>query len=216
VLAELSNGDDALRVRLGAAVGYDVNERRFAPDALIVKAAADEVNRAWCSLLPHQSMAVVVETGQRHLQSMPAAIPVTDLTAFCNRLSGNGIALGVATNDFESIAREQLQQVDALSHFPFICGFDSGFGAKPEPGMILGFCEHAGLEPAAVAMVGDSAHDLDAGRAAGAGLLVGVLTGPATRADLQPMADVVLDDISHLPDYLNIGSHCVGAGNHVR
>ena len=82
--------------------------------------------------------------------------------------------------------------------------------------MILGFCEHAGLEPAAVAMVGDSAHDLDAGRAAGAGLLVGVLTGPATRADLQPMADVVLDDISHLPDYLNIGSHCVGAGNHVR
>ena len=50
-------------------------------------------------------------------------------------------------------------------------------------------------------MVGDSAHDLIAGRAAGM-QCVGVLTGTATRADLAPLADVVLPDIGHIPDWL--------------
>ena len=51
-------------------------------------------------------------------------------------------------------------------------------------------------------MVGDSTHDLIAGSAAGVGLRVGVLTGPATVDDLEDYADIVLSDISLLPAYL--------------
>ncbi|MGD2172342.1 MAG: HAD family hydrolase, partial [Gammaproteobacteria bacterium] len=40
------------------------------------------------------------------------------------------------------------------------------------------------------------------GRNAGAGLCVGVLTGTSTRADLEPIADLVLEDIGGLPDAL--------------
>ena len=50
-------------------------------------------------------------------------------------------------------------------------------------------------------MVGDSRHDLIAGRAAGM-QTVGVLTGMAELADLAPFADVVLPDIGHLPLWL--------------
>ena len=53
-----------------------------------------------------------------------------------------------------------------------------------------------------VAMVGDSTHDLHAGRAAGM-TTIGVLTGPATEETLAPFADAVLPDISHLPAWLN-------------
>ena len=60
----------------------------------------------------------------------------------------------------------------------------------------------AGLDPARVAMVGDSRHDLEAGRAAGM-RTVAVLTGVARREDLEPHADVVLADIGALPGWLS-------------
>ena len=47
-------------------------------------------------------------------------------------------------------------------------------------------------------MVGDSVHDLEAAKNAGA-IAVAVLSGPAPRDDLSPLADYVLDDISALP-----------------
>ena len=67
--------------------------------------------------------------------------------------------------------------------------------------MLTAFCALTGIPPAACAMIGDSTHDLDSGRAAGM-TTIAVLTGLATRADLEPHADVVLDDISALPDWL--------------
>jgi phosphoglycolate phosphatase len=51
-------------------------------------------------------------------------------------------------------------------------------------------------------MVGDSLHDLHAGRAAGM-RTVAVLTGMASHADLAPHADLVLPHIGHLPDWLD-------------
>ena len=52
--------------------------------------------------------------------------------------------------------------------------------------------------PTQIAMVGDSRHDLEAARAAGA-VAVAVLSGPADRAALAPLADHVVDDIAALP-----------------
>ena len=66
---------------------------------------------------------------------------------------------------------------------------------------MMAFLRWSGLDPEAVAMIGDSLHDLEAGHAAGM-VTVGVLTGPATRAELAPVADVILDDIGALPDWL--------------
>lgn len=204
VLVELSPDNEQRRFELGAAVGYDTRENKFAAGSVIVNGAASESNQIWCDLLPDKSLLQIESVCQRQMQLLPAAIPVTNLEILCAGLKANGIALGVATNDFESVAVEQLAQINATSLFDFICGFDSGFGAKPEPGMILGFCEKTEIEPSQVAMVGDSCHDLDAGRAAGVGLLVGVLTGPASRSELEELADVVLDDISQLPEYLGL------------
>ncbi len=68
--------------------------------------------------------------------------------------------------------------------------------------MCLAFARALGLDPARVAMVGDSRHDLDAGRAAGM-RVVAVLTGIAGREELEPHADVVLADIGALPGWLS-------------
>jgi len=80
-------------------------------------------------------------------------------------------------------------------------GADSGFGGKPAPGQLLQFLSVTGLAAQDCLMVGDSLHDLDAGRAAGM-KTVGVLTGPATRDVLTPAADIVLPSIGELPEWI--------------
>jgi phosphoglycolate phosphatase len=117
------------------------------------------------------------------------------------QLRAQGLILGVVTNDAEGPAMRHLEDALIVDEMAFVAGYDSGFGAKPAPGQLLAFCQATGLSPANCAMIGDSAHDLEAGQAAGM-FCIGVLTGPASRADLTPQADVVLDSIADLPGWL--------------
>ncbi len=80
----------------------------------------------------------------------------------------------------------------------FVAGYDSGHGAKPAPGMVEAFAREIGAACGEVALVGDTLHDLDCARAAGA-VAVAVLSGIATREDLAPHADYVIADIGELP-----------------
>ena len=73
---------------------------------------------------------------------------------------------------------------------------------KPMPEPLLAFCDAIGVAPNRAIMVGDSTHDLIAGRLAGMGT-VGVLTGMADAGTLAPHADVVLPDIGHLTGWLD-------------
>lgn len=110
--------------------------------------------------------------------------------------------LGCVTNDAEAPARAHLKTAGICDVMDFVAGFDSGYGAKPDPGPLLAFCDRMGLRPEQVMMVGDSRHDLIAARTAGM-FAVGVLTGLATAEDLSPLADLVLPDIGALPGWLN-------------
>jgi phosphoglycolate phosphatase len=61
--------------------------------------------------------------------------------------------------------------------------------------MVLHLCATVGLAPRRTAVVGDSPADLRMARAAGAGLTVGVLTGVGGRADLEPLADLLIGSV---------------------
>ena len=126
------------------------------------------------------------------------AVPLVPLLT---RLRDAGLKLGVATNDAERPARAHLEAAGITSFFDFIVGYDSGHGGKPAPGQLLAFASHVDLTPDQIAMVGDSTHDLRAGRAAGM-TCIAVLTGLATEAELAPFADVVLPDVGYLPEWL--------------
>ena len=116
-------------------------------------------------------------------------------------LRAQGLRLGVMTNDTEYGARAHLTAAGVLERFDFVAGFDSGHGAKPAAEPLLAFARAVKVDPARVVMVGDSTHDLIAGRRAGMAC-IGVLTGTALAGDLAPHADAVLPDIGHLPGWL--------------
>ena len=194
--------DDAAHARrLGRAIGYDLDSGTFSPDSPVIAATAADIAAALVSELPGRTVADLTEwidasAGQA---PMSEAVPLRPLLA---ALREQGLRLGVATNDSEVPARQHLANHGIADCFDFISGYDSGHGAKPGPGMCLAFARQLGLEPGRVAMVGDSRHDLEAGRAAGM-RTIAVLTGIAKRDELEPHADVVLADIGAIPDWLS-------------
>jgi phosphoglycolate phosphatase len=193
--------DAAHARRLGRAIGFDLDSGSFAPDSPVIAATAADIAAALQPELP----GVTVEELTDRIDASAGQAPMSEavpLRPLLSALRGQGLRLGVATNDSEAPARRHLANHGITDCFDFISGYDSGHGAKPGPGMCLAFARQLGLEPARVAMVGDSRHDLEAGRAAGM-RVVAVLTGIARREELEPHADVVLDDIGALPDWLS-------------
>lgn len=187
--------------RLGRAIGFDPTTGSFAPDSPVIAATAADIAAALAPELPGVTVAELTDRIDASAAQAPMsqAVPLAPLMA---SLRERGLRLGVATNDSEAPARQHLQNHGITACFDFIAGYDSGYGAKPGPGMCLAFARQLGLDPARVAMVGDSRHDLEAGRAAGM-RTIAVLTGIARREELAPHADVVLTDIGEIPGWLS-------------
>ena len=199
ILAE-SAGDEVLAGRLAEVLGFDLEEGRFRPDSVVIASTVETVAERILGVLPGLEKRALIERMNTRAAEAPQA-EVPGLRKSLERLSAMGIALGVATNDTEAPARAHLQAAGIEGMFGFIAGYDSGFGGKPEAGQLLAFAEQAGLAPERCAMVGDSLHDLSAARMAGMAA-IGVLTGVAGRDTLGPVADVVLDSVAELPDWI--------------
>ena len=201
VLEDLSHGNAGKKQELADAVGFDLKTQNFLPGSLIVNASAGEINARWAELLPDQTEADVDAVAIKHLGELPS-LPVCDLKVLFSKFRADGLKLGLVTNDYEQGAWQQLEAEGISELFDFVAGFDSGHGAKPAAGPLLAFGKATGLAMEDIAMVGDSTHDLGAGRAAQVGMNIGVLTGPAEAGDIAHLADVVLADISEIPAHL--------------
>lgn len=200
LLQQEAGNDPTLLAALADVLGYDLQTGRFRADSLVIAHTADEVAEAILPLLPsHPKPALVAR-----MNAAAAAAPQVEaapLAPLLSSMAADGYRLGVMTNDAEAPARAHLGAAGVERLFDFIAGFDSGHGQKPDPDPLLAFAESVGLDPAACAMIGDSTHDLLAGRAAGM-TCIGVLTGPADHAALARYADVVLPSIAQLPVWL--------------
>jgi len=199
---EFADGDARLAERLLTEHGYDAAADRFIGGSLLAAGNNRQIAVAWAvqtgrsepdDELGRRLSSIFGDLAPRH------ATAVDGLADTLQTLKNRGLKLGVATADSRRGIADTLQAFDVLHQFDFLAGYDSGHGIKPEPGMVLAFCHRAGLEANAVAVVGDNRHDIEMGRNAGAGICIGVLTGTSTRTDLEPIADLVLDDIAALP-----------------
>lgn len=104
--------------------------------------------------------------------------------------------------DDEQHANDTLRDLQIFNKMVFVCGADSGYGVKPDAGMVMGFCTKTNLQAENVIVVGDSPRDLRMAYNAGAAAAVGVLTGASSASALTLLTDHVLDSISDLPDWL--------------
>lgn len=187
---------------LARVIGYDLATGAFAADSPVIAATTGEIAEILLPHLPQMSRTTLVGRMNAMAESVPVAEAVP-LRPVLGALRDRGLRLGVATNDAEGPARAHLAQAGVADLFDFVAGYDSGWGGKPAPGQLAAFAAHTGIAPTRIAMVGDSRHDLMAGRAAGM-RTVAVLTGIAEAPELAPLADAVLPDIGHLGGWLDM------------
>ena len=199
-LLRACDNDHPRATHLGGIIGFDMTNRSFRPDSLVIANTPAEIARAMIPHMPETTYDALLQTLNDEAETV-ALVEAVPLVAYLDGLRLRGLRLGVATNDAHAPAMAHLKSVGIDGHFDFIAGSDSGFGAKPDTGQMLAFARAVDLDPESIAMVGDSAHDLIAGRDAGM-TTIGVLTGFAGADDLTPFADVVLPDIGHIPGWL--------------
>lgn len=200
VIGEFAGGDTSVMHALAQAVRFDLEAVMFHDDSPVIAGTNREAAELMAAVLPHMDVAQI----EQHLAMRAATAtvaPAVPLHPFLDGLAARGLKLGVMTNDSEYSAIGQLREAGVAEKFDFIAGFDSGYGAKPSPDPLLAFCDAVGVAPEQTAMVGDSTHDLIAGRSAGM-RTIGVLTGPAEAEELSPFADHVFPNIGHITGWL--------------
>lgn len=201
---DAAEGDRWKADRLLAAAGFDFLSKRFKPDSIFASGTNMDVVELWFPRLSEEDQMLAVarfnEITSVQGSSMAVALPgIVETLAVLHRRS---YRLGVATNDSTSGAEKTLVTLGVAQLFDAAYGYDSVARPKPAPDTILAFSDLTGLKATEIAMVGDNRHDLEMARAGGCGLAVGVLSGTGTRESLSAIADVVLNSVADLPDFL--------------
>jgi phosphoglycolate phosphatase len=195
-----AGGNTRLAGELLRAGGHDPETDRLTPGTVLAAGSVDEIAEVFAGVLKERTPPRLTMHIERLFREGGAkySVLIDGVADVVRHLNARGLKLGVATNDSIGGLEASLAPHGLLGEFLFVAGCDSGYGAKPEPGMALAFCEATGLRPRDVAIVGDTVHDLEMGRRAGLGLKVGVTTGTSPREDLALHADVVLKGLGEL------------------
>lgn len=196
LLLSLSDGNSAILEALGKALKFNLKQKVFYPDSIFISGTARQTMALISPIVPKKSEADILAAQKFHYSNLKQQ-PVKDLYKILNHLSELGYLLNIATNDLETSTISELKEVGVYKFFNSIIGADSGYGSKPEPSQLIAISQIISLESSEIIMVGDSVNDMVAAKKAHF-TAIGVLTGVASKQDLQPFSDVVLDDISHL------------------
>jgi phosphoglycolate phosphatase len=199
ILRALAKGDDDCLARLEAAAGYDRAAGSFHPDAPVIAGATADFGPLLAAAVPcdydAEFLAWLDAAAER--EGLANTTPIGDPARVCDALSTRGYILGLATNGPCGLAEEHARILGIRDRLVFVCGYDSGYGRKPGPGMVDAFAAATGLAASEIMVVGDTLHDLHMARAAGA-FAVGVPSGLTPADILAPDADLMVDDLDAL------------------
>ena len=201
LIGDLSSGDPEKALALSEAVDFNLESKEFLGGSVLVAGTPGDIANCLLPHLPGTTPSALVSRMNRLAANVPQAT-VTDLKPFLSSLQACGLVLGVVTNDAKEPTMAHLKSVGVDQCFAQVVCSDSGFGSKPAPGQILAFLEMTGERAEQTIMVGDAPGDLMAARAAGC-FAVGVLSGHYSQAQLAPLADFILPDITGLPELLD-------------
>jgi phosphoglycolate phosphatase len=196
-LAQTIAPDELLR-----RIGWDSTNRRIQPETPLAIAPVDEMRAVLATMLHERGLGWTAATAAA--RAAMTAIPVEPAPPLCplqplfEHLRANHVQIAIVTTDEKVGVVRDLEPLGLLPSIAMIFGSDAGLPVKPAPDIVLAAVAQTGIPASRVAVIGDSVADLAMGRAAGAGLAVGVLSGSGTADILTPHADVLLPSVCAL------------------
>lgn len=201
VMRHFAGDDDAVLERLHLVSHYLPDQGRFLQTSPLIAGSSRQYGPLWAEVLARPADAAFFEEMDELFreEGTRCLTPIGRPAETLGRLHAQGLLLGIATNDAEPSARLQAARLGLDPYLSAIYGHDSGYGSKPAPGMIQAFSLLTGLPMQAIALVGDTRHDLDTARAAGA-MAILVRCGPTPVDPFAHEADLVVDSVEDLAD----------------
>jgi phosphonatase-like hydrolase len=202
--------DEAFTVALLSA-GVDLESERFSDARRFVLATMGQSKSdVFAGLLnPEDASAATAEFARtsEHLVAEGRVEPLPGSLEVMDELRQRGVKVALTTGFAPSTRDALIRSLEWETHIDLaLSPVDCGRG-RPEPDMIFGAMQRLGVtDPASVAVVGDTVSDLASGTAAGAGAVIGVLSGAHDRATLTPVPHTALiNDITGLIGILEEG-----------
>lgn len=125
-----------------------------------------------------------------------------DTESVLKKLAEKGYALAIVTSKSSPLAKRGLSVLGLEPYFELVVSMDDTSEHKPLPAPVLAALKKMKRLPENAIYIGDSPHDLKAGRAAGV-LTAAALWGPFSKERLlAENPDILLDDITDLLEIL--------------
>lgn len=193
------------------SAGYDVHY-----NTVLLYAAGKEKRKAIQDVMEHVEGGwvdgdVVDEAYERFEQMLDAAyreltaLPMPGSEVVFAALREKGIKIVLNTGYRRAVADQLLQKIGwtAGQEYDLLVTADDVEKGRPNPDMILVAMERLGVtDPKTVLKIGDSVADIEEGRNAGCGIVIGITTGAQTAEQMAPaLPDHI---VNQLPELLGL------------
>jgi phosphoglycolate phosphatase len=193
--------------RLRWALGVDEKAGRLRPEGpvglkkreVVIQAAVDYLSgvgfRATGSICV-DAFARADEESSRDLGRFVR--PIQGAASLLAQLHASGCRVAVATVDTSRRARLAIDFLGWGGQIDLVVGGDQVTRSKPDPEMVRLILNRLGIEGSKGVMVGDALNDVRMGINAGLKSSIGVLSGLATRGQMQAVTSFVVPDVSEI------------------
>ncbi len=189
------------------AYEYTLSKHGFAvPDRLII---AEHIGKSladcYAALAPNADFEKLHKTHHDFQTDRVKLITsYKDLESMLSSLKTMGLKLAIVSSRKGNLM-PSLEQAGIAHYFDAIVQGDDVTRGKPHPEGLLKALELLKAKPTQAVMIGDSMMDIEAGKAAGVALTIGLTHGFGTREALvSTQADYIIDELANIPTILEI------------
>ena len=187
---------------LAAVAGLETAPLRVVPFSALAQGSFADLAGTLAAHVPHLSAQEILDQlMQKANGSFRHVMPLPQTFETIKALHDVGYIMGIISNDCVEGIDFTITALNIAPYIGYVAGSDSGFGTKPNTGMVENFCTQYSLTPDQVVMVGDGLSDMQTAEMSGCGLSVAIHPD-AQNPTLRHYTPHILPDLTTLPELL--------------
>ncbi|MGW7910896.1 HAD family hydrolase [Staphylococcus xylosus] len=194
---------DEIGDRKAAYAHLGVVDGEIQPGTIMASGALNEMVQAFCDIAGQD----VTEWAQSRSQILvdnrvPENVLVEGIEETLETLKRQGYKMGIVTSDSKK-GVEQFLEITKFDHFfDVVISTEANAVEKPNPEVLNPLFDHYDVAPQDVAIVGDTANDMQTGVNAKLGLKIAVLTGVGLKQEFTN-ADYIVETANDIVEIIN-------------